>query len=225
MEEEQIAVSGEATPAPSASEPEAVSEVESSEVGTSDQPTQETTEVPEAPKSRAQERIRELSKEANYWKDLALSNAPLKEEKAAPAEESDGVGIEEIAKAVVAELETKERLTKAEQAQKTMYEDALRATAEFPELDTDERLAKRVIAIAQADGISITDAAREYLGQQKQATRKSAEAALKSGVSAPQATKVSSGEPAVIDIWSMPEEQRKANWSTYIAQLAEQQSE
>lgn len=221
MEDEQ-AVTGEETPTPSAGETESVVESGSSEADTLDQPTDTTTGAEDAPKpSRAQERIRELNREANYWKDLALAGNAPSEDKPAATEESDGVGLDDIANAVVTKLEQKARLTKADQAQKAMYEDALTATAEFPELDSDERLAKRVIAIAQADGISIVEAARDYLGSTKKVSRSTAETAARANVAAPSARKVSTGEAATVDLNSLSESDKAANWDKIISKMSQ----
>lgn len=219
MDESQLPLpsNGEATPSDIGTEEVAVTEAETSEVATSEQPAEETTgEQPKA--SRAQARISELASERNYWKDLALQNAPLNETPK-PDSSEEGVGLEDIANAVVGKLEEKARLSKAEQAQKVMYQDALQATAEFPELDSDERLAKRVIAIAQADGISITEAARDYLGTTKAQTRKVAESTARETVATPSAKGVSNGQPAPLDLNSLSEEQKEANWGSIVARM------
>lgn len=218
MEDEQIAVNGEATPSDNGTEEVAVTDAETSEVGTLDQPAEETTGDEPKP-SRAQSRISELSAEKNYWKDLALQAAPL-EEKSAPTEESEGVGIDDIAKAVVRELEGKENSKRVQAAQQAAIKDALQATAEFPELDSDERLSRRVLAIAQADGISITEAAREYLGQTKTQARKTAESATRATVAAPTAKGVNTGTVAPVDLSSLSEDDKAANWSRIVSNMA-----
>lgn len=219
MEDEQPAVIGEETPAPSASEEQSAPEAEISEADTSDQPADEVTEA-QAPKSRAQSRISELANEKNYWKDLALQNAPLKEEET-ETDESEGIGVKDIAKAVISELEAKETSKRVSEAQKVAIQDALEATKKYPELDTDDRLARRVLAIAQADGISIVEAADEYLGSQKAQARQSAEANLRTGVTTPAAKTVSTGQAPKLDLRNLSEEEKAANWGEIVAKLSQ----
>lgn len=218
MEDEQLAVQGEETPAPSASETESAPEAETSEADTLDQPAEEATG--EQPKSRATERIREAIAERNYWKDLALQNAPLKEEEEV-TEESDGIGVKDIAKAVISELEAKETSKKVSEAQRLAIQDAAEATRKYPELDTDERLARRVLAIAQADGISISEAADEYIGSQKAQARSAAETNLRTGVGKPVAKTVSTGQAPPVDLSSLSESEKEANWGKIVAQMSQ----
>lgn len=218
MDENPQPLNGEATPSDTGTEEVAVTDAETSEVGTLDQPAEETTGDEPKP-SRAQARISEVVAEKNYWKDLALQSAPL-EEKSAPTDESEGVGIDDIAKAVVRELEGKENSKRVEAAQKAAFQDALQAAAEFPELDSDERLSRRVLAIAQADGISITEAAREYLGQTKTQARKTAESATRATVAAPTAQGVNTGTVAPVDLNSLSEDEKAANWARIVSNMA-----
>ena len=211
-------LNGEATPSVPATDESAVTEAATSEVATLEQPAEETTgEQPKA--SRAQARISELTHEKNYWKDLALQNAPS-EEKPKPADDSEGIGLDDIAEAVVSRLEDKARSSRAKNAEQQMLADAAQASAEFPQLDQDERLARRVIAIAQADGISITEAARDYLGRTT-VSRTTTEQASRESIATPPARKVSTGTVAPIDIASMSEAEKAANWGKYIQTLSQ----
>lgn len=215
MEEQEVAVntSVEETDSPSASEEETTSEVESTEADTLDQPTEEA-ELP-APKSRAQERIARLAKEKNYWQNLYLER-----ERQAPApSQSDGYGDDNgmdtadiVADRVAARI-------RAEQAREAMIEDAQITTEAFPILNTDDKLARRVLAIAQAEGRSMYEVANELVPQ-TQAVRKSAEAKLKAEGSIAAGTKVSSGKTEPLDIKKMSSDQLARNWEAILEQHA-----
>lgn len=220
MEEESKPVLEEETSAPSASETESAPEAETSEAATSEQPAEEETVSEDQPKGRAQERItklaskaREAEERANYWEDLAKGNQPSE-----PSEEGE-VTVDEI----VNKLD--ERLSKKE-AHKTMVQDAYAAIDRYPELDTDDDLAADVLALARGRGISMVAAADRVIGRrndQIQATdqaKSNAETAHKASAAAPTSKKVATGEAPPIDLSTMSEEEKAANWGTIVSDLA-----
>lgn len=201
---------GEVTPTQTESVESTAAEVETSEVGTLDQPIEAATGV--KPKSRLQERISDLTSERNYWRDLN-ANAPAVS--APEPEESDGIGIEEVAQRTA---DVVRKTMRAEDAQKAMLLDAQRTIEKYPELDSDDELAADVIALAQGRGISIPAAAERILAGRRQAEvlgEKKAAAAqvLRTGATTPTGTKVSSGEAAPVDVNALNENDKETHWS------------
>lgn len=200
-------------------EVESVSEVEMPEAATSEQPTEEAS-----PKSRSQERIHQLTKEkeearqeAEYWKNLN------KQPEALPIEESDeGFTLDQIASSVINKQREIEAEKLREDAKQRLQADVAETAALYPELDADEDLAAIVISTAQTRGISIKAAAEKVMGlvsekKQEAEKRTLAAQAQRAGVTSPQGAPVSNGSPAPVDVSSMTEEEKAANWNSIVA--------
>ncbi|MBA2706130.1 MAG: hypothetical protein H0U60_20030 [Blastocatellia bacterium] len=214
MEEESTPVQEEETSAPSASETESAPEVETSEADTLDQPTEEAT-AEETKPNRAQERIKRLAAERDYWKDLAP--APSQPEESG---EEGEVTVKEVARQTAEEVH---RTIRQEDARKNMLQDAMKAEEAYPQLADDEDLAADVLAVARGRQISITAAAERVIGRQVQQVKQArgkAEQNLKAQASTPQSRKVNTGEPAPLNLNQLSEEDKAANWSQIISNLS-----
>jgi hypothetical protein len=213
--EEETTVSQETpaddTAAPSVSEDQTTSEVETAPADVSDQPTEEA-------KPRAEKRIHELSKRlkeseqrADYWERL---NAPP----VAPADvpESDVYSAEQIADVIMRKQQTQRQEESKLEANRELQKDITETLLKHPDLETNDKLSKTVFAYAQANNMRISDAADEIKSQIKANEEKVKKEVIASqsgrlGVTTPSGGRVSTGADK-IDVDSMSEEEKSANW-------------
>lgn len=184
-----------------------------------------TSEQPEDKKSRAQERITQLSQrvkeakaEADYWRKLSQPQP-----EAPKIESEDGyLTAEQIADAVDYRLSMKDRQYQAEVAKSQLAQDYLQAVESYPEVASDADLADMVVSMAMSRGITLTAAAERVIGRiqgvQRQAeARTMATEAAKNKSSSPQPGRVGNGEPVRPKLEEISENERRENWADIVS--------
>lgn len=196
------------TQAPQAS----TTDTETAPVETTSQPEDNSEERPK----RSDKRIKQLTQDRDYWKTIAEATA--QQQPATPADPTDDNGglltAEEIAAATIKQFNQSQKLDKAREA---MLDDAALAEEQYPELATNEKLAKRVVVIAQTEGISILDAARDLIDGPKTAAKKAearanASEAARAASASPSANQAGTTESRSVKWADLSETERRDLW-------------
>lgn len=215
MEEEKDVQEVETTTESSSDETQTTEESASQEESSAD--TSDQTE--ESGQPRSSQRIQELVKERNEAKERADYWEKLNQQANADfMPEGDVITADDIQKIVSTAIQQDRVEVGRKEAAMSLKRDIEEASKKYPQLMTDDRLSKKVLAVAQALQISVSEATEEILGSER-LKKDNASKANKVGVSAPKGKRVATGEQIPPDISNMTEKEKEANWGEIVQSL------